>query len=177
MAPVPPHGHRVPILLGGGGAPDFAAEMARWGMCLQILDTAVGQAAAVKMFRSIVVKGLEALLFECVLGASRYGAEKRVFDSLGETFPGIDWDKLANYMVGRVVVHGERRAREMEEVAATLRSLGIEPIMAQAAARRQNWAAQMDLRGKFASEGPRGYADVVRALEGGVSAAGGPAGS
>ena len=165
MSPVPPHGHRVPILLGGAGAGDFAEAMSRWGMRLERLGDDVGTAAAVKMFRSIVVKGLEALLFECVLGASRYGAEKRVFDSLAGSFPGIDWDRLANYMVGRVVVHGERRAREMDEVARTLRSLGIEPMMAEATARRQDWAAGLDLRTVFGSEGPSGYAEVVRAIE------------
>ena len=79
------------------------------------------------MFRSIIVKGLEALLTECVLGASRYNADERVFASLAESFPGIQWKQLADYMVGRVVVHGERRAREMEEVAATLREIDIEP--------------------------------------------------
>ena len=172
MSPVPPHGHRVPILLGGGAAPEFAEAMAPWGMRLEVLGTEVGRAAAVKMFRSIVVKGLEALLFECVLGASRYGAEQKVFDSLGESFPGLDWDKLANYMIGRVVVHGERRAREMEEVAATLRARAIEPIMAEATARRQDWAGRLDLRSVFGSQGPAGYAEVLRILEGRASAAG-----
>ena len=165
MSPVPPHGHRVPILLGGEGAFEFAEAMTPLGMRLEILGADVGRAAAVKMFRSIVVKGLEALLFECVLGASRYGPEKRVFDSPGETFPGIDWDKLANYMVGRVVVHGERRADEMEEAGATLRDLGIEPMMTEAPARRQRWAAQLDLRSRFEAAGPRDYADVLRELE------------
>ena len=165
MSPVPADGHRVPILLGGAGAHEFAEAMTPLGMRLEVLGVDVGRAAAVKMFRSIVVKGLEALLFECVLGASRYGAEKRVFDSLGETFPGIAWDKLANYMIGRVVVHGERRAREMEEVAATLRELGIEPLMAEATARRQDWSARIGLRHMFDSNGPTGYAEVLRAIE------------
>ncbi len=81
------------------------------------------------MCRSIIVKGLESLICECVLGASRYGADENVFASLDETFPGLNWKKLADYMVGRVVVHGERRAREIEEVAETLRAIGIDPIM------------------------------------------------
>ena len=93
------------------------------------------------MCRSIVVKGLEALMVECVLGASRFEADELVFASLNESFPGIDWKKLADYMTGRVVVHGERRAREMEEVAETLRAIGVDPIMAEATARRQDWAA------------------------------------
>jgi 3-hydroxyisobutyrate dehydrogenase-like beta-hydroxyacid dehydrogenase len=115
----------------------------------------------VKMCRSIIVKGLEALMCECVLGASRYGADEHVFASLNESFPGIDWKKLADYMVGRVVVHGERRAREMEEVAETLRAMDIEPIMAEAAARRQDWSARLDLRSHFGPEGPANYREVL----------------
>ena len=85
--------------------------------------------------------------------------------SLEETWPGIDWKKLADYMSGRVVVHGERRAREMEEVAETLKAIGIDPIMAEATARRQDWAAQMDLRSHFGQEGPKTYQDVVDVID------------
>ena len=69
-----------------------------------------------------------------------------------------------DYMVGRVVVHGERRAREMEEVAETLRAIGIEPIMAEAAARRQEWSARLGLRAHFGPEGPKTYQDVLDVL-------------
>jgi 3-hydroxyisobutyrate dehydrogenase-like beta-hydroxyacid dehydrogenase len=162
MAPVAPYGHRVPMLLGGPEARAFADAMAPFGMRLDVLETAtIGSAAAVKMCRSIVVKGLEALMCECVLGASRYDADEHVFRSLNESFPGLDWKKLADYMVGRVVVHGERRAREMEEVAETLRAIGIEPIMSEAAARRQQWSAELDLRSRFGPEGPTTYRDVL----------------
>jgi 3-hydroxyisobutyrate dehydrogenase-like beta-hydroxyacid dehydrogenase len=165
MAPVPPHLHKVPMLLGGAAAPAFAAMLAPLGMRMEVVSTdQIGRAAAVKMFRSIVYKGLEALIFECVLGASQYGAEPRVFASLNESFPGMDFKKLADYMVGRVVVHGERRAREMEEVAATLRELGVEPIMAQATVRRMDWAADLDLRGHFGGEFPKSYQEVLTAI-------------
>jgi 3-hydroxyisobutyrate dehydrogenase len=164
MSAVPPHAHRVPMLLGGTEAEAFAELLSPFGMRFEVLSGKVGTAAAVKMCRSIVVKGLEALLVECVLGASLYEADERVFASLNESIPGIDWKKLADYMVGRVVVHGERRAHEMEEVARTLRAIGIEPIMAEATARRQSWTAEQDLRSQFGPNGPEGYRDVVAVL-------------
>lgn len=165
MAPVAPYGHRVPMLLGGRSAGAFADLMAPFAMRLEILKEAeIGAAAAVKMCRSIVVKGLEALMCECLLGASRYGAEEHVFRSLQESYPGLDWKKLADYMVNRVVVHGERRAREMEEVSETLRSIGVEPMMAEAAARRQDWSARLDLAARFGPEGPKSYRDVLELL-------------
>lgn len=165
MAPVAPYGHRVPILLGGPAASGFAAMLAPFGMTLEVLAAGdIGAAAAVKMCRSIVVKGLEALMCECVLAAGQFGADEQVFASLNESFPGVDWKKLADYMVGRVVVHGERRAREMEEVAETLRAIGVEPIMAEATVRRQEWAAQLDLKSRFGPEGPKTYREVLDVL-------------
>jgi 3-hydroxyisobutyrate dehydrogenase-like beta-hydroxyacid dehydrogenase len=164
MAPVQPYGHRVPMLLGGDASARFMTLLVPLGMRLTDLKADVGTAAAVKMCRSIVVKGLEALLAECVLAAVPYDADGHVFASLNESFPGIDWKKLADYTIGRLVVHGERRAREMEEVAETLRAIGVDPIMADATARRQEWSAQLRLRSRFGPEGPRGYPEVLDAL-------------
>ena len=168
MAPAPPHGHRVPMLIGGPGGAQFIERMTPFGMRMEFTSDKVGEAAATKMCRSIVVKGMEALLTECVLGASRYGAEKRVFESLAETFPGVNWPEMATYMVGRVVVHGERRAREMEEVAETLRASGVDPIMAEATVRRMDWSARLSLKELFNGEGPatcRDFADAIAGLE------------
>jgi 3-hydroxyisobutyrate dehydrogenase-like beta-hydroxyacid dehydrogenase len=165
MGPVPPYLHKAPMLIGGAAAPEFQRMFAPFGMRMEIVSTdQIGRAAAVKMFRSVVYKGLEALIFECLLGASQYGAEPRVFASLAESLPGIDWKALADYMVGRVAIHGERRAREMEEVAHTLEELGIEPIMASATARRMDWAAKLDLRGQLGGEFPQGYQEVLDAI-------------
>jgi 3-hydroxyisobutyrate dehydrogenase-like beta-hydroxyacid dehydrogenase len=164
MLPVPPHRHRVPISLGGAHAQLLVDLLAPYGMRLEVISDRIGVASAVKMCRSIVIKGLEALLFECVLSATRYGADERVFASLGETFPGIDWSKLASYMVGRVLEHGERRAREMEEVAETLRAIGVEPMMAEATARRQEWGARLNLLDEFAGHPPENYRELVRAI-------------
>ncbi len=166
MGPVPPYLHKAPMLIGGAAAPEFQEMFAPLGMRMEVVSTdQIGRAAAVKMFRSVIYKGLEALIFECVLGASQYGAEPRVFASLAESLPGVDWKKLADYMVGRVVIHGERRAREMEEVARTLEELGIEPIMASATARRMDWAAKLDLRDEFGGSFPKTYQEVLDAIQ------------
>ena len=166
MSPVPPNGHRSPMLLGGNAAAAFCDLMTPFGMRLEVISDKVGTAAATKMFRSIIVKGLEALMLECVLASAPYGADERVFSSLSESFPGIDWQRLADYMVSRVVIHGERRAREMEEVAETLQSLGIEPIMAEAAARRQDWCAQLGISSQFGPDGPKTYREALEVIRG-----------
>lgn len=167
MAPVPKrNGQSVPMLINGNAAAGLAALLSPLGFHMEAMDAPFGTAAAVKMCRSIVVKGLEAILTECVLSASRFDAEDRVFASLRQSFPGMEWKQLTDYMVNRVAVHGERRAREMEEVAETLRSVGIEPIMAEATARRQDWAARLGLSSRFGPEGPANYHEVLEALAG-----------
>ena len=164
MSPVPPHGHRVPMFLGGEHAQTLVDLLAPFGMKLEVISEQIGAAAATKMCRSIIVKGLEALLFECVLAAVPYGADERVFATLAETYPGIEWDKLASYKVGRVIEHGERRARELEEVAATLRAIGVEPIMAEAIIKRQDWGAALNLLPQFGGKPPDDYRAVVQAI-------------
>jgi 3-hydroxyisobutyrate dehydrogenase-like beta-hydroxyacid dehydrogenase len=149
MAPVSSGDHRVPILLNGDSASVLVDALTPYRMRLEVMDGPIGAAAAVKMCRSIVIKGLEALLLECSLGAGCYGAADRVYDSLAETYPGMDWRTLANYMIGRVLEHGERRAHEMEEVAEMLRAAGIEPLMAGATARRQGWEANLRREGRL----------------------------
>jgi 3-hydroxyisobutyrate dehydrogenase-like beta-hydroxyacid dehydrogenase len=148
MAPAAPYLHKVPCLIGGPGAAALAPRAAALGMQMELVSAEVGQASAIKMFRSIVVKGLEALLVESMTASAEYGVEDRVLASLQETWPGIDWQKLSGYMIERVVSHGKRRAAEMREVSETLRGIGMEPTMAAAAAARQQWVADLGLKTK-----------------------------
>jgi len=141
MAPVAPYGIKVPILLGGKSGAALAALLNPAGMKMEIASDVVGQASAIKMCRSIMIKGIEALAVECFLTSRRYGVEETIIASLEETFPQMDWEKLAGYLIGRVVQHGRRRAAEMREVSDTERAIGLEPIMAAATALRQDWLA------------------------------------
>ncbi len=164
MAPVAPYLHKVPCLIGGPGASALAPRALALGMKMELISAEVGQASAIKMFRSIVVKGLEALLLESMLAASEYKVEARVLASLEETFPGIDWEKLSGYMIERVVSHGKRRAAEMREVAATLEGIGLEPIMAAASAARQQWLADLGVKERLGGNKTEDRAELIRAI-------------
>jgi 3-hydroxyisobutyrate dehydrogenase-like beta-hydroxyacid dehydrogenase len=139
MAPVPPQRLKVPMLLGGRRAAELAPALQALGMNATFLACEIGVASAVKMCRSVVIKGLEALVVESMLAARRFGAEQEVLASLQGTFPQMGWqDKLPDYLISRVAEHGRRRAAEMREVAHTLQDVGIEPTMARAIALRQD---------------------------------------
>jgi 3-hydroxyisobutyrate dehydrogenase-like beta-hydroxyacid dehydrogenase len=165
MAPAAPYLHKVPCLIGGPGAAALAPRAAALGMKMELVAAEVGQASAIKMFRSVVVKGLEALLVESMTASAEYGVEDRVLASLTETWPGIDWQKLSGYMIERVVSHGKRRAAEMREVSETLRSIGMEPTMAAATAARQQWVADLGLE-KPKTEDRAALVKAIRAAMG-----------
>ena len=138
MSAVPKERLQVPILLGGPNAFETAELLQRIGMNATPFSDQLGVASAVKMCRSVIIKGLEALAIESLFAARMYGAEDKVLESLGASFPGMGWeDHLPDYLISRVAEHGRRRAIEMREVAQTLEYVGIEPIMVLATAQRQ----------------------------------------
>lgn len=164
MSNVPPHGHRVPMFLAGARADRAAALMTPFGMDVEVVGAEIGQASSIKMIRSVMVKGLEALFVESLTAAHRAGVVDKVIESLGESFPGMDWRGKAGYHLGRVALHAERRADEMEEVAETLRDIGIPPTMAEAAAKQLRMCAEMGLRDMFADDAPDEIAPYVAAV-------------
>jgi len=130
IAPIHPKRHRTPLLIAGPHAEAVAPLLTGMAMALKVVSDETGKAAAIKMIRSVMIKGIEALTYECFLAAARAGLLEEVTDSLKNNYPGIDWRETATYNLERMASHGERRAAEMEESAATLRELGLDPLMA-----------------------------------------------
>src|SRR3546814_18696128 len=110
------------------------------------------------------MKGIEAILCESLVAADRAGVADRVLASIQATFPGLDWRALATYHMGRMALHGRRRAIEMESVADTLRDLGLAPFTAEGTAKPRNGAAALDLRDRFGTPAPPPMEDFRAAL-------------
>jgi 3-hydroxyisobutyrate dehydrogenase-like beta-hydroxyacid dehydrogenase len=173
MTSVPPYGIRVPMLLGGKQAKALAERLVPLGFDMTVVDEKIGVASAIKMCRSVFIKGLEAIVIESYTTARRYGVERQVLASLAETYPQIDWEKQGSYLFSRVAKHGRRRAEEMREAANTVREAGFEPWMAAASAEKQDWIAALARDGLFdklsADPGWREYADrIIAAQQGGA---------
>ncbi|ODT89561.1 DUF1932 domain-containing protein [Phenylobacterium sp. SCN 70-31] len=142
MSPIAPKRIGSPMLLGGLHAEAFLARGAALGFTgATVYAERIGQAAATKLCRSVMIKGIEALLTESMLAARHYGVEQVVLDSLSDLLPLPDWNRTAHYMISRSLEHGARRAEEMREAARTVEEAGVDGLMSRATAARQAWAA------------------------------------
>jgi 3-hydroxyisobutyrate dehydrogenase-like beta-hydroxyacid dehydrogenase len=142
MSPIAPRRLASPLWLGGTHARESLPLLQSLGFNgAEVYSDTIGAASAAKMCRSVIVKGMEALLAESLLTARRHGVEDAVLASLHDLFPGTDWRKLARYMIARSLQHGRRRAAEMREAVRTVAEAGLEPWMSHGCVERQQWAA------------------------------------
>jgi 3-hydroxyisobutyrate dehydrogenase-like beta-hydroxyacid dehydrogenase len=164
VAAIHPGRHRTPMLTAGPHAESIAPLLAGLDMRARVVGPEVGAAAAIKMVRSVMIKGIEALTFECFVAAARAGILDEVTASLKNNYPGLDWVQMSEYNLERMASHGERRAAEMEESAATLRELGIEPRMVDATVARQREMGAIGKQDNVRTSLDQGRVAVVDAI-------------
>jgi 3-hydroxyisobutyrate dehydrogenase-like beta-hydroxyacid dehydrogenase len=142
MSPIGPKRIGAPMLLGGPHAEAFLALARPLGFSgASVFSETLGKASAAKMCRSVMVKGIEALLTESLLAARHYDVLDTVVGSLSDLFPLPNWPELSRYMISRSVEHGARRAEEMRESARTVAEAGVAPLITAAIAERQDATA------------------------------------
>jgi 3-hydroxyisobutyrate dehydrogenase-like beta-hydroxyacid dehydrogenase len=164
MAPIHPARHQTPLLLAGPHADAIEPILQELDMRAARAGAEIGAAAAIKMVRSVMVKGMEALTYECFVAAARAGVADEVIASLSKSFPTLDWPKIIEYNLERMASHGARRAAEMEEVADTLRELGLEPHMASATVKRQREMGELGKQDKVRGALKAGRTAVLKAV-------------
>ena len=145
MAPVHPRLHRTPILISGDDASSALVVFQALGMSAEIVGDQVGAASSIKLCRSIMIKGLEALTVECVLVGRELGVEQKVLATLEDTFPDFGWTTRAAHMLERAIVHGRRRAAEMREAADMVEAIGLPGRMARSSAAWQQQIGELEL--------------------------------
>jgi 3-hydroxyisobutyrate dehydrogenase-like beta-hydroxyacid dehydrogenase len=136
MSGLPGNRHLVPMNLSGPAATKASELLNVLGCVTTPMGEVVGAASALKMMRSVMMKGIDALLLECIQGARHYGAAEAALASMADAYPGTDWVARAPKSLSRASEHAVRRASEMREVAETLRAVGVEPLMALATSQR-----------------------------------------
>ncbi len=151
MTSVPPHGIRVPMLLGGPHAKEGEDLLRSLGFAVATASPEFGVASAIKLCRSVIIKGLESLVVESFTAARSFGVEKQVLESLAETYPQFDWEKQGDYLFSRVIQHGKRRAEEMRASAQMIDTTPVRGTMASAIASRQDSVAISRAKNAFSA--------------------------
>ncbi|MFB0612262.1 NAD(P)-dependent oxidoreductase [Aurantiacibacter poecillastricola] len=129
MAPVDV-GLSVPLLVAGNKADEAVETLETLGFTdVREVGKTVGRASAIKLCRSIMVKGLEALTAEMVLASSQAGVLDEVLASLDASEKPMQWAERADYNLDRMLKHGGRRAAEMYEAAEMLRAMNTSAAM------------------------------------------------
>ena len=164
IAPIHPKRHRTPLLIAGPYAEGIAPLLAEMEMTLKVVPGETGKAAAIKMIRSVMIKGLEALTLECFLAAERAGLVDEVAVSMQNNYPTLDFGKIADYNIERMASHGERRAAEMEESCVTLRELGLDPAMTEGTVRRQREMGRIGKVETVRSKLEQGHGAMLKAI-------------
>lgn len=164
MSPVHPKLHQTPLLICGPDADEASITLASLGMLPKIIIGDIGRASSIKMMRSVMIKGLEALTLECVLSARKAGVDAEVLASLDASFPDFNWPARAAYMLERTTTHGIRRAAEMREVVKTVTDLGLSGDMAAATVNWQQTMGDLHLESGADDYGSRADA-ILNALK------------
>lgn len=159
-----PARHKSPMMLAGPHAAAAQPILAALGMKTQVVGDAVGAAAAIKMIRSVMIKGIEALTLECFLAAARAGVVDQVAASLRNNYPTLDWENLAEYNIERMASHGIRRAAEMREVADTLNELGVAPLMTAGTIERQQQMGEIGRQPQVKGAVAKGREEMLREI-------------
>lgn len=166
VSAIHPARHKSPMMLAGPHAAEAEPLLAALGMNTRIVGDEIGAAAAIKMIRSVMIKGIEALTLECFLAASRAGVIDQVAESLHNNYPGVDWVKMSGYNIERMVSHGIRRAAEMREVADTLRELDIDPLMTAGTIEWQQEVGEIGRQPEVRDAVAKGRDEMLAAIDG-----------
>ncbi len=138
-------GLAVPMLAAGPGATRWERIGSELGMQVSAIAGDAGRATAVKLIRSVYMKGRDALVLEMLVAARRLGIEDEVVRSIAGPGERVEFGALADRVLGALSVHAGRRADELAESAHELAAAGVEPLVTVAAEARLRWLAQLDL--------------------------------
>ncbi len=160
----PRDGHAMPMVASGDAAEQMHDTLVPWGMAISVVGPKLGTASGIKILRSVVMKGMEALLFECVLASRHYGVDDYIIESIDSAFKRSFRD-MVNALLTTGAIHAERRSEEVAMSAEAVADTGMDPIMSIAAARRLRWLAELDLKKQFNGVVPPSYQVVMEAIE------------
>lgn len=164
MGSVPVYGHKVPLIVCGKGAKQFSDILKKYHMNIKYYGEEVGKVSALKMFRSIFMKGMAMLLLETIVASHEYGVEDDVWASILETLTNSSAKRMNN-LIARTVIHSERREHEMEEVVSMLQELNMDDMMSIATRKKMKWCTDLGLKEYFKGVPPNDFHEILSAMD------------
>lgn len=162
LGSLPVYKHKVPILLSGSGANQFTETMKKYGMNLTNIGTEPGQASAVKLIRSIYMKGVSALNIELLEAAYKYKVEDIVIKSISETMDAFNFEQTMNRLVTGTAIHAERRAFELCGSIEMLSERELDARMTISAKEKLEYFAELNIKEKLNGEKPSNWREVLK---------------
>lgn len=163
MEAVPPHLHKVPILLSGPNSDELKDKLNALGMNMTVISEKPGDASAIKMFRSIFMKGFTMLLIETLTASHKFGVDEMIIESLEQTLK-KPLGEMVNLLITRTAIHAERRLSEMEQVMDTLKEMKLDYTMSEATRNKLQTLVDLELSRHFNFEAPEHYTEVLNQL-------------
>lgn len=161
MGPLPLYKLKVPILSSGNGAQRLYDEMTPFGMVITVIGENPGDASAIKLLRSIYLKGSASLLFEMLEAAYKLGVEDQVIASLSDTLDRKSFAETMNRLVTGTAIHAQRRGVELSGSVQMLNKEGIDSGMSEAAVKKHESIAALNFREKFEGRTPKDWREVI----------------
>ena len=153
--------HKVPTLLSGSGSERFIDLLSPFGMSLTKVSNIAGDAIAIKLVRSIAMKGLASLAVETLAAATKLGVDTAVLRSIEDTLSAASFKETLDWLVTASAVHAERQVHEMNDVMLMMQEIGVEPTMTQGTTRRLEWLAAKNYKSRFHGKKPREWQEVA----------------
>lgn len=158
-------GHRILIKVSGPAAQAFSDSLGPWGMRIEIVGQTLGAATGIKILRSVVMKGLEALLHECAVGSERYGIRAEVLETISEFMDERPFAETAKFLLRSGVIHAGRRAGEAAMATEALAEAGVDAVMTRATAQTLRTIADLGLKEHFGGIVPDDHECAVAAVD------------
>ncbi|WP_099157037.1 DUF1932 domain-containing protein [Virgibacillus ndiopensis] len=162
---IPKYKHKVPLLISGEGAKDFESYANEVEMDITFIDDKPGSASAIKMIRSVFMKGFTMLMIETLIASNKYGINEWIMESIENSLLDKPFAETVNLLITRTAEHSERRVSEMEEVIKTLKALNVNSLLSQATKDKLSQFVEMNLKDEFLDNSPRDFIDVIEKID------------
>lgn len=163
LGSLPQDKHRVPITASGNGAAAFYEMMTPLGMRITLAGETAGAASAIKLMRSVFMKGIASCMYEMLLGAESYNVSSEVIASISRSMDGIPFAEHLDRLVAGTAIHAARRAAELKGSEKMLAECGLDAVISSAARRKHEQIAEYDFSKIFENKKPH-WLDVIELM-------------